>query len=131
MNYSSAFYPSPVYTHAENYRRYLDSTRWEAVKRTYWLSDRPQECWACGKRWQFGTPGFDFHHTTYENLYQEKLEDLVLFCSNHHQEFEKSKVRPDSRFTLEMQTFAFVCSNRVHRGLPLKPVIKFMKGLVD
>lgn len=131
MKYSSAFYPSPLYTHAENYRRYLDSSQWLEVKLSYWLSNRPKFCWACDKRWQYGTPGFNFHHTNYGNLYQETLDDLVLLCAKHHGEFEASKVKPDSRFTLEMQTFAFVCSHRIHRGLSLKPVIKFMKGLID
>lgn len=131
MNYSSAFFPSPLYSHAENYRRYLDSSQWQEIKRTYWFSDRPKECWACGKRWHFGSPGFNFHHINYTNLYQEKLDDLVLLCATHHEEFEQSKVRPTSNATLEVQTFAFICSHRISKGLSLKPVIKFMKGLID
>ena len=72
MNYFSAFTPSPLYSHKENYLRYLDSRQGQDVKRSYWLSNRPNECWACGKKYDYKSQGFNFHHLTYKNLYREK-----------------------------------------------------------
>lgn len=131
MTYVSAFLPSSLYSHKENYLRYLDSRQWQEVKRAYWLSNRPQECWSCGKKWRLGEPGFNFHHINYKNLYSETLEDLVLLCAEHHKKIEQDKPKFDKNMTLELFTYAYVCAERVHRGLSLKPVLKFMKGMID
>jgi hypothetical protein len=89
MTYLSAFYPSPLYTRKENYLRYLDSSQWAARKRAYWLSPRPQFCWVCDKPWTLKESKFNFHHITYENVFNEPLEDLVLLCSDHHSDLEQ------------------------------------------
>ena len=132
MTYLSAFQPSSLYSHKENYFRYLDSRQWDDRKRAYWNSDRYKRCWACDAPWSYGAKGFNFHHTSYENLFNEPLEDLVLFCSEHHQEFEKQiKEKSSKTFNLEMQTYLFICHKRIDLGLKIAPVIKFMKGLID
>lgn len=132
MTYLSAFRPSSVYSHKENYSRYLDSREWDARKWAYWQSDRYQRCWCCDLPWQYGTQGFNFHHVTYKNLYNESLEDLVLLCASHHKELELNwKQRTFSLIDLETFTYAFICSSRMYLGLSLKPVMKYFKGLID
>jgi hypothetical protein len=133
MTYLRPFLPSPVYNHKQNYLRYLDSREWQARKRAYWESNRPQYCWACGKAWSLDAKGFNFHHLTYINLYNETLEDLVLFCREHHEEVESEWIAgiPNKKLNREALTFAFICSYRIHRGLSLKPLMPFFKGLVD
>lgn len=131
MTYISAFSPSPIFSHKENYLRYLDSRQWQEVKRAYWFSGRPKECWACGKRWELGAKGFNFHHISYKNLYRETPEDLVLLCAPHHQDYEKKKGDFNSQYTLEIDTYVYICHERIDRGLSIFGVTKFMKGLID
>lgn len=132
MNYFSAFTPSPLYSHKENYLRYLDSRQWQEVKRSYWLSNRPNECWACGKKYDYKSQSFNFHHLTYKNLYRERPEDLMLLCANHHRELELSwKSRTMSSISLEAFSYAFVCASRIEQGKSFKPLMKYFKGLID
>jgi hypothetical protein len=132
MTYLSAFRPSSVYSHKENYLRYLDSREWDARKRAYWQSDRYQRCWCCDLTWQYGARGFNFHHITYKNLYNEAVDDLVLLCAHHHRELELNwKHRSFSVIDLELFTYMFICMTRVELGLSLKPVMKYFKGLID
>jgi hypothetical protein len=132
MTYLRPFIPSSIYSHKENYLRYLDSREWQARKRAYWESNRPKYCWACGLAWDLNARGFNFHHVTYANLYNEKLEDLVLLCTDHHKEIESEW--PDARksgMTLELWTYVFICNYRVEKGLPIKLLMKFFRGLID
>jgi len=132
MTYLRPFIPSSVYSHKENYLRYLDSREWEARKRAYWESDRPNYCWACNLPWTLNARGFNFHHVTYANLYNEKLEDLVLLCTDHHSEISDGWIMAKGfRMSLELFTYMFICNYRVEKGLPIKPLMKFFKGLID
>lgn len=133
MDYFSAFQPSCLYSRKENYSRYLDSNQWSEKKRAYWLSSRPNFCWACDKPWAFESRGFNFHHITYKNLFNEKLEDLVLLCAKHHRELEMLWIKdlPNKSKNRELMTYAFICSHRVHLGLSLSRVMPFMKEMID
>jgi hypothetical protein len=132
MGYISAFSPSPLYSHKENYLRYLDSRQWQEVKRAYWLSGRPKECWACGKKWELGARGFNFHHVSYKNLYRETPEDLVLLCNYHHEKLEKDwKSVTFSLIDLETYTYGFICAERMYLNSSFMPFMKYFKGLID
>jgi len=56
-----------------NYKQYITSNEWAKVKKRYWNSKLPKECYVCGvlegKK--------DLHHRTYKNLGNERLMDLV------------------------------------------------------
>jgi len=60
------------------YQEYTNSKYWVAAKNRYKASGRPQECLLCGdKRYQL-------HHRHYDNLGQEKLNDLAPLCVECH-----------------------------------------------
>lgn len=60
-----------------SYAEYLRSSHWHRTKQRYRESDRPQAC-ICGET------EVDLHHTTYENLGNENLEDLTALCRRCH-----------------------------------------------
>lgn len=60
-----------------DYSAYLNSAAWRDVKRRYRESDLPQICRCGATRWQL-------HHTTYERVGREELEDLIPLCSDCH-----------------------------------------------
>ena len=131
MTYLRPFTPSSLYSHKENYLRYLDSREWRERKRAYWLSNRPNYCWACNLPWEFGAKGFNFHHISYKNLYNEPLEDLVLLCFEHHKAIEQEW--PEAKrngLSLELWTYMFICQHRLNNNLPIKPLMRFFKGLI-
>lgn len=135
MNNFSAFIPSSLFSHAENYTRYLDSRAWQSKKRQYLLSKRPQYCWACGKKpWGFDTKGFNFHHLSYDNLFEEKMTDLMLLCSQHHEELENEwqeiKKQGRGQMTLKLHSFMYVCNYRISHNLRIDPLMKHFEGLI-
>lgn len=56
---------------------YLGSRAWRQVRERYKASDLPQVCRCGATRWQL-------HHTTYERVGRERLEDLIPLCSECH-----------------------------------------------
>ena len=74
------------------YRSYLNSPEWQAKKQQ--LLERSRKaagsnnmfgvCERCGyKPWK---PCLQVHHTTYDHIYNEPLEDLILLCPRCHYE---------------------------------------------
>lgn len=63
------------------YAAYIHSEAWQAVRRRYWASKLPKECYCCGR--EDGPK--DLHHRTYKNLGHEYLRDLVPLCRDCHE----------------------------------------------
>ena len=61
-----------------NYKEYLDSYTWKAVKKVK-LEENP-ECEVC---WDDATT---VHHLSYERLWREKENDIVSICESCHHE---------------------------------------------
>jgi hypothetical protein len=132
MSNLSVFRPSGLYTHRENYLRYLDSKEWQSKKREYWNSNRPHRCWVCDEAWTLNAKGFNFHHVSYANLYQEPIEDLVLLCREHHQAIEEQwKVWRLTGVDLETMTYVEICNLRIASGRSLDALRPFFKGVID
>ena len=70
------------------YRAYMQSKAWQAVRKRFFQSDLPKCCYACKTAWQ---PGFHLHHRTYANLGNEKLTDLVIVCQTCHDGIHKQQ----------------------------------------
>lgn len=67
----------------EEYKAYLNSPRWQAIrKRLYREYD--YKCDRCGS-----SKNIQVHHLTYENLGEEKDEDLVVLCQKCHSELHE------------------------------------------
>jgi 5-methylcytosine-specific restriction endonuclease McrA len=64
------------------YRQYIQSPAWRAVRQRYFASGMPQECYVCGTPRK---PGMHLHHRTYKNLGAERLMDLVPVCPDCHE----------------------------------------------
>ena len=64
------------------YREYIQSEAWQEVRRRFWASRLPKECYVCGS----GEGPKDLHHRTYKNLGSERLMDLVPLCRRCHVE---------------------------------------------
>lgn len=67
----------------KDYRSYIVSAEWRAVKDRYLKSNLPKDCYCCGKL--YGTYSIEFHHRTYKRLGCERLIDIVPVCRNCHQ----------------------------------------------
>lgn len=83
MNYFS------TETRYDRYKQHLISPQWKMLKKEYWWSNRPNSCWACDKKAPANYEGFNFHHRTYKNLFNETLDDVILLCRHHHADLEQ------------------------------------------
>ena len=80
------------------YRNYLLSDAWqqkrkavfERAQRNANTNNRLGVCEKCGyKPWK---PNLQIHHLTYERIYNEPLDDLILLCPRcHYEETVKQK----------------------------------------
>ena len=114
-----------------DYKTYLKSNAWK-IKKNQWVeSGRPLECWACGKPMPRNRSGFNFHHRTYENLGNEKLDDLVLLCMKDHkllsQEWEETRIIKGH--CLHNATHMYIVHNRDFLGLSINRNNRVMKYL--
>jgi 5-methylcytosine-specific restriction endonuclease McrA len=66
------------------YSEYLQSKHWN-IMRAEALKRAGNKCQACGSRHHLNV-----HHNTYEHLWQEEPEDMVVLCSRCHQVFHDS-----------------------------------------
>jgi hypothetical protein len=103
----------------EKYHSYLKSYEWHQKKCEWIASGRPAFCFACEKAMPYvNAKGFNFHHRTYENLYNEKLDDLIPLCSEHHQELEiEFRVIRNHNVDLKTWTYVFISMVRFKKGL--------------
>ncbi len=64
------------------YHEYLQTPEWKSIasrKRT----QAGNKCQLCND----GTAKLNVHHRTYDNVYREKLDDLIVLCENCHTKF--------------------------------------------
>lgn len=67
------------------YREYLISKKWEWYKKAiYHIYNN--ECYICGNKERLHV-----HHKTYDRLYHEDMDDLVLVCDNCHSDIHWEK----------------------------------------
>lgn len=71
---------SAPYTH-QSYSEYISGAEWMEVRKRYWESDLPQECYVCKKP---RDEKFHMHHRTYRNFGREELDDIVPVCARCH-----------------------------------------------
>lgn len=64
----------------QKYIDYIQSKYWQKV-RLELFKVRGKKCEVCGE-----TKLIHVHHLTYENLFNEKPEDLQILCKKHHEE---------------------------------------------
>jgi 5-methylcytosine-specific restriction endonuclease McrA len=64
----------------DGYAEYIRSEAWQEVRRRFWASKLPKECYCCGRE----DGPMDLHHRTYKNLGNERLMDLVPLCRDCH-----------------------------------------------
>jgi hypothetical protein len=61
------------------YREYLISKKWEGYKNAiHYIYN--EECFICNSKEEL-----QVHHKTYDRIYHEDLDDLVLVCSDCHE----------------------------------------------
>lgn len=64
----------------KEYRDYLKSDKWIEI-RQYMIEMYGSTCQMCLKK----TDKLQVHHLTYDNIFNEEPEDLILLCSKCHQ----------------------------------------------
>ena len=77
-----------VEKHKRKYYDYLQSNEWQ-VKRNQLFDLKGRVCERCNKDLKGKIA--DVHHKTYENIFNEKLDDLEVLCRPCHQEEHKDK----------------------------------------
>ena len=105
-----------------DYTTYLKSIEWKQKKFEWLDSGRPSCCWVCEEPMSyFNHKGFNFHHKTYANLFNESLDDLVLLCRTHHRDLEAVlKQLKEFGETVENWTWKFIAQERFALGM--KPI---------
>jgi len=75
----------------ERYRRYRESVAWKA-KRKDKIKTANGKCQICGSEYDL-----HIHHLTYENIFNEKPNDLIVLCEpchiKYHDKFCSKKFR--------------------------------------
>lgn len=64
----------------EEYKVYLDSPHWKAIRKRLYR-EYEYKCAMCGS-----PKNLNVHHITYDNLGEEKDEDLTVLCQKCHSE---------------------------------------------
>ncbi len=67
----------------DRYRRYLRSTAWKQKRRAVFRA-QGRRCRECGQGKNATNP-LQVNHLTYENLYDENLDDQEVLCRRCHQ----------------------------------------------
>lgn len=80
--------------------------------------------------------GFNFHHRTYKNLGNEKLDDLVLLCMADHAQLSKDweETKVIKGHCLRNETHMYIVLNREFRGLSTNknhPVMKYLGAFCE
>jgi hypothetical protein len=119
-----------------DYKNYLKSTAWRMKKNQWVASGRPLECWACGRLMPIDRSGFNFHHRTYDNLGDEKLDDLVLLCMTDHELLSKEwkNMKSIKGHCLRNATHMYISHKRSFFGLSTNknhPVMKYLGAFCE
>lgn len=69
----------------EEYKAYLNSPRWQAIRKRLYR-EYEYKCAMCGS-----PKNLQVHHITYENIGEEKDEDLTVLCKECHQGLHEGK----------------------------------------
>lgn len=101
---------------ADKYKTYLNSSSWRIKKREWVSSGRPQFCFICELPMPPNQKGFNFHHRTYKNLFQEKMDDLILLCQDHHKSLEIEYKPLKNVIPLWDWTYMFISQERIRIG---------------
>jgi len=76
-----------------DYREYINSPEW--YKKSSEIKKRVGKCQVCGSQYNLRT-----HHNTYENLGDEKPEDLIVLCDTCHGIFHRrGRIKPNNHFS--------------------------------
>jgi hypothetical protein len=104
-----------------SYADYLRSLEWQAKKETYKRHPKtPKWCFACFELAEpIGYRFFDFHHIRYDNIFNERLEDLILLCRPCHSDLSK-------RFI----TYTDTCRDKTF-PLPVPNLFQFTKMYIS
>jgi len=76
----SGFFPKQK-THKEKYHEYLLSEKWASL-RIKKIAEAGGKCQMCNKN-----VSLQVHHRTYDNIFNEKLSDLIVLCKYCHKKF--------------------------------------------
>ncbi|UMQ41623.1 MULTISPECIES: hypothetical protein [unclassified Chryseobacterium] len=76
--YESVSYSNYLSSPRGQYHKYLESPEWKAKRELVFKRDG-YICTQCKCK-----PAFHAHHLTYENIFNEKLEDLISVCADCH-----------------------------------------------
>lgn len=94
------------------YQHYLDSDHWKKRRKQFLDLDANKCCRVCKREKRL-----QVHHMTYENIGNEKDEDLVVFCSRCHKKFHKKHGTEN----LKLNTEAFIRKESLkHDGMSRK-----------
>ena len=102
----------------KEYKKYLESTEWAELRIDLFL-ERGFSCEKCNKKFK-SQKGLEMHHKTYENIFNEEPEDLIILCSSCHRyehrkpknkikdlpKLSKKQNKRRKRILLEMRTSA-------------------------
>ena len=83
FHFKNEIEPPPQKTHKEKYHEYLRSEKWK-VLRLQKIQESGGRCQLCNK----GAP-LHVHHRTYDNVFNEKLSDLIVLCKICHGMFHE------------------------------------------
>ena len=66
----------------QQYHDYLQSEQWKTIARKK-REEADNRCQLCNN----GSITLHVHHRTYDNIYHEKMNDLIVLCENCHKKF--------------------------------------------
>ena len=73
-------HPDINYRTKEGYQRYLNSPHWRKFRKGILAVNK--QCRICG-----ATSYLNVHHLSYDTLFYECYEDVVVLCEDHHKDF--------------------------------------------
>jgi hypothetical protein len=107
-----------------NYHTYLKSNHWNTIKTNYYVT-RYYRCYFCGVR-----KGLQLHHISYENIGNEKPQDLVYLCSKCHTQASLSKEKDKIQEWLDKRRQKWLKLNKTPNLKKTKKYHKFkLKGV--
>jgi len=83
-------------TKREKYHKYLESPEWDA-RRKWWLRRADWRCQFCNESSQ----ALHCHHRTYDRIYQEDPDDVIVLCQTCHDWHHKKPKENDSTLNIK------------------------------